>query len=88
VAASPSVEAALTLLVFVVAFVAVAFAAIGSTIATSMIGSSSLAILATRSFTIPILTMGTIPTADILTITDTILTINLFTKAERDTPTF
>jgi hypothetical protein len=55
-----------------VAFAAVAFAAAGSTIATSTIDSSSLAILGTRSFTIPIHIMGTIPTAIILMVTDTV----------------
>src|SRR5260370_13108829 len=70
-----------------VAFVMVAFAAIGSTIATSTIGSSSLAISGTRSFTIPIHTTGTIPIAIILTVTDTVLTINLFTRAAADIPT-
>jgi hypothetical protein len=54
-----------------VAFVMAAFAAVGSTIAASTMGSSSLAILATRSFTIPIHTTGTIPTAIILMVTDT-----------------
>jgi Putative peptidoglycan binding domain len=63
-----------------------AFAVIGSTIATSTIGSSSLAILAPRSFTIPMPITDTIPDI-ILTITDTILTINLFTKAALDTLT-
>jgi hypothetical protein len=63
----------LTLLAFAVAFVAVAFvmvafAAVGSTIATSTIGSSSLAILGTRSFTTPIHTTGTIRIAIILAI--------------------
>jgi hypothetical protein len=63
----------LTLLAFAVAFVAVAFvmvafAAVGSTIATSTIGSSSPAILGTRSFTIPIHTTGTIRIAIILAI--------------------
>jgi len=55
-----------------VAFVAVAFAAVGFTIATS----SSLAILGTHSFTMPIhitdtIPTGTIPTAIILMVTDT-----------------
>jgi len=50
----------------------VAFAAVGSTIATSTIDSSSLAILGTRSFTIPIHITATIPTAIILMVTDTV----------------
>ena len=54
-----------------VAFMIVVFAAVGSTIGTSTVDSSSLAILATRSFTIPIHTTGTIPTAIILMVTDT-----------------
>jgi hypothetical protein len=58
------------------AFMMVAFAAVGSTIAASTIGSSSLVILGTRSFTIPIHTTGTIPIAIILAIilmvTDTV----------------
>src|SRR5438552_8179272 len=58
-----------------------------STIATSMIRSSSLAILEVRSFTIRIHTTGTIPTAIILTITDTICTINQVIEAGRDTRT-
>jgi hypothetical protein len=64
---------ALTAVAFVaVAFVMVAFAAVGFTIATS----SSLAILGTHSFTIPIhitdtIPTGTIPTAIILMVTDT-----------------
>ena len=71
----------LTLLAFAVAFVAaafmmVAFAAVGSTMAASTIGSSSLVILGTRSFTIPIHTTGSIPMAIILAIilmvTDTV----------------
>jgi hypothetical protein len=67
------VAAALTVAFAVVAFVAaafmmVAFAAVGSTIAASTIGSSSLVILGTRSFTIPIHTTGTIPIAIILAI--------------------
>ena len=53
------------------AFMMVAFAAVGSTIAASTIGSSSLVILGTRSFTIPIHTTGTIPIAIILMVTDT-----------------
>src|SRR6266478_2638242 len=66
----------LTLLAFaaafvVMAFMMVAFAAVGSTIAASTIGSSSLVILVTRSFTIPIHTTGTIPIAIILMVTDT-----------------
>ena len=64
---------ALTAVAFVaVAFVMVAFAAVGFTIATS----SSLAILGTHSFTMPIhitdtIPTGTIPTAIILMVTDT-----------------
>jgi hypothetical protein len=60
----------------IVAFAAGALVAIGSTIATSTTGSSSLEeILGTRSFTIPIHTTDTIrtmiiPTAIILTVTD------------------
>jgi hypothetical protein len=64
---------ALTAVAFVaVAFVMVAFAAVGSTIATSTIDSSSLVILGTRSFTIPIHTTDTIPTAIILMVMDTV----------------
>jgi hypothetical protein len=60
-----------------VVFVAGAFVAIDSAIATSTIDSSSLAILETRSFTIPIHTtgtirMGTIPTDITLMVTDTV----------------
>src|SRR6266481_363184 len=55
----------------VMAFMMVAFAAVGSTIAASTIGSSSLVILVTLSFTIPIHTTGTIPIAIILMVTDT-----------------
>jgi Putative peptidoglycan binding domain len=59
----------LTAVAFVAAaFRMVAFAAVGSTIAASTIGSSSLVILGTRSFTIPIHTTGTIPIAIILAI--------------------
>ncbi len=59
----------LTAVAFVAAaFMMVAFAAVGSTIAASTIGSSSLVILGTRSFTIPIHTTGTIPIAIILVI--------------------
>jgi type IV secretory pathway TrbD component len=47
----------------------VAFAAVGSTIAASTMGSPSLAILVTRSFTTPVHTTGTIPIAIILAIT-------------------
>ena len=60
---------------------------VGSTIATSTIDSSSLAILETRSFTIRIHTTGTIHTVIILTITDTIRTINQVIEAGRDTRT-
>src|SRR6266404_5597502 len=72
---------ALTVMVFATMVLAV----IGSAAETSTIGPSSLAILGIRSFIIPTLTTGTIPTAIILTITDTTLTINLFTKAALDT---
>jgi hypothetical protein len=51
------------------AFVMVAFAAVGSTIAASTMGSPSLVILVTRSFTTPVHTTGTIPIAIILAIT-------------------
>jgi hypothetical protein len=51
------------------AFMMVAFAAVGSTIAASTMGSPSLVILATRSFTTPIHTTGTILIAIILAIT-------------------
>ena len=60
----------LTLLAFAAAFVVMAFAAVGS-IAASTIGSSSLVILVTSSFTIPIHTTGIIPIAIILMVTDT-----------------
>jgi len=56
---------------FTVPLTAVAFAAVGSTIAASTIGSSSLVILGTRSFTIPIHTTGIIPIAIILMAMDT-----------------
>ena len=56
---------------FTVPLTAVAFAAVGSTIAASIIGSSSLVILGTRSFTIPIHTTGIIPIAIILMAMDT-----------------
>src|SRR6266496_2006067 len=70
--AGASVEEAFTAVAFVAAaFMMVAFAAVGSTIAASTIGSSSLVILVTRSFTIPIHTTGTIPIAIILMVTDT-----------------
>ena len=72
---------ALTVMVFATMVLAV----IGSAAETSTSGPSSLAILGIRSFIIPTLTTGTIPTAIILTITDTTLTINLFTKAALDT---
>ena len=74
-------------LVFAVLAFEEASAGIGSAIEASTIGSSSLTILGTRSFTIRIHTTGTILTAIILTITDTIRTINQATKAVRDTPT-
>jgi len=51
------------------AFMMVAFAAVGSTIAASTMGSPSLVILVTRSFTTPVHTTGTIPIAIILAIT-------------------
>jgi hypothetical protein len=57
---------ALTVMVFATMVLAV----IGSAAETSTIGPSSLAILGTRSFIIPTLTTGTIPTAIILTVTD------------------
>jgi Putative peptidoglycan binding domain len=58
----------LTAVAFVAAaFMIMAFAAVGS-IAASTIDSSSLVILGTRSFTIPIHTTGTIPIAIILAI--------------------
>ena len=75
--------AALTVMVFATMVLAV----IGSAIETSMTGSSSLAILGTRSFTIRTHTTGTIPTAIILTVTDTIRTINQVTKAVPHTAT-
>src|SRR4029077_11088939 len=50
------------------AFMMVAFAAVGSTIAASTMGSLSLVILVTRSFTTPVHTTGTIPIAIILAI--------------------
>jgi hypothetical protein len=50
-------------------FMMVAFAAVGSTIAASTMGSPSLVILVTRSFTTPVHTTGTIPIAIILAIT-------------------
>src|SRR6266480_8026482 len=64
--AGASVEEAFTAAALTVAFMVVAFAAVGSTIAASTIGSSSLVILGTRSFTIPIHTTDTIPIAIIL----------------------
>jgi Putative peptidoglycan binding domain len=74
-------------LVFAVLAFEEASAGIGSVIETSTIGSSSLAILGTRSFTIPIHTTDTIPMAIILTVTGTSLTMSLFTKAGWDTAT-
>src|SRR6266478_2754067 len=50
-------------------FMMVAFAAVGSTIAASTMGSPSLVILVTRSFTTPVHTTGTILIAIILAIT-------------------
>jgi hypothetical protein len=71
VAASAVVDfaaAAFTVMGFTaLGFAAAGFAETGFTMATSMIGSS-LATLETRSFTIPIHTTDTIPTATILTI--------------------
>ena len=66
---------------FAVALTAMAFAVIGFAIAISVTGSSSLAILATHSFTTPIRITDTIPMDTILTSTDMIPTPNLFTKA-------
>jgi len=77
----------LTVAGFAVALTAMAFAVIGFATATSVTGSSSLAILATHSFTIPIRITDTIPTDIILTITDIIPTPNLFTKAVPNIPT-
>jgi len=57
---------------FAAGLTVVAFAEIDSAIATSTIDSSSLAILGTRSFTIPIHITATIPTAIILMVTDTV----------------
>jgi hypothetical protein len=57
----------------VMAFATMVLAVIGSAMAASTMGSS-LAILGTRSFTIPIHTTDTIPMATILTVTDTVLT--------------
>jgi Putative peptidoglycan binding domain len=74
-------------LVFAVLAFEEASAGIGSVIETSTIGSSSLAILGTRSFTIPIHTTDTIPMAINLTVTGTSLTMSLFTKAGWDTAT-
>src|SRR4029077_13381810 len=96
----PALAAALPVSVFAVDFVAVMFAAlvftaafavmasagIGSAIESSTMGSS-LPILGTRSLIIPTLTTDTIPMAIILTVTDTTLTMNLFTKAALDIPT-
>src|SRR5437899_7929308 len=73
---------ALTIMVFATMVLAV----IGSAAETSTIGPSSLAIFGIHSFIIPTLTTGTIPTAIILTVTDTTLTMNLFTKAALDMP--
>jgi hypothetical protein len=83
VVAAPSVEPGLTVEGFAVALTAVAFVAIGSTIAISTTGLSFLAILGTRSFTIPIRITDTIlmditptvtiPTDIILTVTDTVV---------------
>jgi hypothetical protein len=54
---------------FAVVLTLLAFAAVGSTIAASTMGSPSLVILVTRSFTTPVHTTGTIPIAIILAIT-------------------
>jgi len=54
--------------VFAMVLPRLAFAAVGSTIAASTMGSSSLVILVTRSFTTPIHTTGTIRIAIILAI--------------------
>jgi hypothetical protein len=71
----------------IVAFAAGALMAIGSTIATSTIGSSSLeGILGTRSFTIPIHTTDTIPTTVIPTAT-TLMAMVLMDTADTDTDT-
>jgi hypothetical protein len=96
VVAAPSVEpalmgAGLTVVGFAVAltavvFVAAAFVAIGSTIVASMTGLFSLAILGTRSFTIPIPITDTIPTGTILT--GTILTGTILTGTDTDTVVF
>jgi len=71
-AVSVAFAAALMAGAFAAGLTVVAFAAVGSTIATSTIDSSSLAILGTRSFTIPIHITATIPTAIILMVTDTV----------------
>ena len=63
----------------------VASAAIGFAIVTSTTSFSS-EIFGTRSFTIRIHITVTILTDIIPMVTDTILTINLFTRAERDIP--
>jgi hypothetical protein len=65
----------------VMVFATMVLAVSGSVIEISTIGSSSLAILGTRSFTILTVTTGTIPMVIILTITDSVHTMNLFTKA-------
>ena len=65
---------AFVVLVFVAAAFVEASAGIGSAVEVSTMGFSSLAILGTPSFTIPILTTDTIPMAIILTVTDTVLT--------------
>src|SRR6266436_2370901 len=90
--AAASVEEAFTAAASVVAVFelealpVVVFEVEGFAAETSTIGPSSLAILGIRSFIIPTLTTGTIPTAIILTVTDTTLTMNLFTKAALDMP--
>jgi hypothetical protein len=75
-----SMGATLPAAVFVATVTSVA---IGSAIVTSTISFSS-GILGTRSFTIRIHITGTILTDITPMVTDTILTINLFTSAERD----
>src|SRR5712675_3633208 len=85
--AVPLTVVAFAVALTVMVFATMVLAVIGSAAETSTIGPSSLAILGIRSFIIPTLTTGTIPTAIILTVTDTTLTMNLFTKAALDMPT-
>ena len=80
--APASMGAALPAAVFVATM---ASAAIGSVIVTSTTSFSS-GIFGTRSFTIRIHITDTILTDITPMVTDTILTINLFTSAERDIP--